>query len=245
LLAAGLVVLLVISVRAATSFTEPLPEVEHYGGDTPVDTGAGNQFLFNGSLVELDQGESPLPPTELIEKLSDDCVPTTVTVKPNESGSVLVCHPKGQGQSATAGTLMPSVIWVESDKDGKSSYMKLTPQERIELDSLIPGETDSVGFDIEDLPRGPDMKRWMSFADPSGSYRSVFYGRGSGSIASTLLWFREALPQAGWTVLKDETESSPYIFATSHNQLVMISLTDGCEGLCASVMATPLQVLAK
>ncbi len=239
-MAGGLVFLLVVSIREAISFTDPLPEIEPYEGSTPGDTGPGNQFVFNGSLVELDKGESPLELDELMDQLSEDCIPESIERKQSDDGLILLCHSKGQGELDPLAGLLPSVAWVQRGADGKSSYMKLNPKEPIEVGSLVPSDGgDSEGFDIEGVPRGPNMDRWMSFADPTGSYRSVFYGRGSGSIESTMLWFREALPQAGWTLIR-EKENSPYLFATGHSQLVMISLTKGCEGLCASVMATPL-----
>ncbi len=245
LLAGGLVLLLVISVRAAISFTNPPPPAEIYEGSAAVDTGPGNQFLFNGGLVELDIGESALKADELMAELSEDCAPDSIEVQKSEEGSVLSCRPKGQEADGAEGRAMPSVVWVQEDEEGTRSYMKLSPQERIALDSLMPGDGDSEGFDIDDLPRGPGMERWMSFADPSGSYRSVFYGRGEGSVESMREWFLTNLPQAGWSLLRAQEKSESHLFATSYNQLVMISLTEGCEGVCASVLATPMQFTSR
>ena len=230
--------LVIVAIRAAVSFTNPPPAAESYAGE-PVDTGAGNQFLFNGGLVELDMGESEQGSEELMARFSKECAPGSIERQENDTGFALSCRPKGHAENGP-GLALPSVVWVQKDKAGVNSYMKLSPMEHIALDSLIPGDGDSQGFDIDGMPRGPSMERWMSFADPTGSYRSVFYGRGSGSIESTRRWFQEALPRAGWSLLRGQDDASP-LFATGHNQLVMISLTEGCEGVCASVMATPMK----
>jgi hypothetical protein len=241
LLAGGLVVLVIMSIRAAISFTNPPPDVESYEGVAAEDTGPGNQFLFNGGLVELDMGESDTGPEELMAQFSEECAPGSVQRQDSGTGFVLSCRPKGHADEGGTEQTLPSVVWVQEDEEGKSSYMKLSPMERIALDSLIPGDGDSAGFDIEGLPRAPAMERWMSFADPTGSYRSVFYGRGSGSVESARRWFQEALPRSGWSLLREQEPGAPHLFATGHNQLVMISLTEGCEGVCASVMATPMR----
>lgn len=229
----------VFAIRSAMSFTNPPPPAESYEG-VPADTGPGNQFLFNGGLVELDVGESQQDSEELLAKLSAECVPATIVREQTDTGFVLSCRPKGQAEEGE-GLALPSVVWVQEEKEGTNSYMKLSPMERISLDSLIPGDGDSEGIDIDGLPRGPGMERWMSFADPTGSYRSVFYGRGEGSVESTRRWFQDALPLTGWSLLPEQDKSIPHLFATGHNQLVMISLTAGCEGICASVMATPMR----
>ncbi len=245
LVAGGLVLLIILSIRSAISFTKPLPEVIPYEGVAAVDTGPGNQFLFNGGLMELDVGESEEDTEELISELVKDCEPSSIDIDRHEQGALISCRPKTEDVSDAFNELageLPTVAWIQKEEEGgKATYMKLSPKERISIDSLVPQDGDAPGFDIEGLPRIPGMDRWMSFSDPSGGYRSVFYGRGPGTPLATLHALVSSLPAEGWSIVQtEEAADGPFVFATGHGQLVMIRVSPGCNEVCASVMATPL-----
>ncbi len=244
LLAAGIGLLVIFAIRSAISFTTPPPPVEHYEGVAMENTDPGNQFLFNGGLMELDVGESDMEVDDLITELTQDCETASLDVKQSDEGAIISCRPKMTTMDTTHEELLrelPSVAWVQKGVNGKNNYMKLSPKEHISIDSLVPGEGDAPGFDIEHLRRFPGMDRWMSFSDPSGNYRSVFYGRGSGTPQSTLLWLQAALADSGWTIVEKELAGDgAHVFATGHGQLIMIRLSPGCSEVCASIMATVL-----
>ncbi|MCP4444747.1 MAG: hypothetical protein GY811_05285 [Myxococcales bacterium] len=225
----AVVTLVALAIRSASASLEPAQgSVALVPMTQP--PGDGQQFRVNNGLMQLTTESSQVPMEELLDRVASDC--PEATIERNGSNATVSCPSFGGGT-------VPTLSLVEGNGTG-SKLMELAPHEAIDLRQLLPREGDAPGFDIPQVPRLPKTERLMSFEDPSGQYRSVFYGGGDSSVERSLQWYRTNLVKAGWTMLALETPNEPRIFANRQGLLVMLQVTRGCQGTCTAVLATPM-----